>query len=65
LLEPCTVVLDGDEERSVKAEVYFAVPTENPGLPSRDYRDQILRGAREWGLPQDYIEQDLETIETQ
>jgi len=63
--EKCTVWLDGDEERSVKAEVYFAVPTENPGLPSRDYRDQILRGAREWGLPQDYIEQDLETIETQ
>ena len=65
LRQQCTVWLNGDPQRAVAAEVYFAVPQENPGLPSRDYRDQILRGAREWGLPQDYIEQDLETIETQ
>jgi gamma-glutamylcyclotransferase (GGCT)/AIG2-like uncharacterized protein YtfP len=65
LRQQCTVWLNGDPQRAVAAEVYFAVPQENPGLPSQDYRDQILRGAREWGLPQDYIEQDLETIETQ
>ena len=63
--EKCTVWLDGEEQRPVQAEVYFAVPEENPGLPSRDYRDQILRGARDWRLPPEYIARVLETIKAQ
>lgn len=59
----CTVYLDGDEGLAVAAEAYFAVPAENPGLPRRAYLNQILAGAREWGLPRDYIEQVLEKIE--
>lgn len=65
LRQQCTVWLNGEEQRAVTAEVYFAVPSENPGLPSRDYRDQIFRGAREQGLPPEYIAQVLATIETQ
>lgn len=64
LRERCTVWLNSEDQRPVEVEVYFAVPQENPGLPSRDYRDQILRGARDWGLPPDDIAQVLEAIET-
>ena len=56
------VLLDGDDTRPLAVAVYFAERQESPPLPSQGYKDQILRGARRWRLPSDYIKQ-LEAIE--
>lgn len=61
----CEVWLEGDPGNPRSVEVYFAVPQENPGLPSREYVDRIVKGARFWKLPQEYISEFLEKIETQ
>lgn len=61
----CEVWLEGDPGNPRTVEVYFAVPQENPGLPSREYVDRIVKGARFWKLPQEYISGVLEKIETQ
>jgi len=58
------------EERSVLLEngqlltaaVYFGEPQEAPPLPNQEYKDLILSGAQQWGLPQAYVRQ-LEAIE--
>ncbi len=61
----CEVWLEGDPQHPVTAEVYFANPTPDPGLPSLEYRQQILDGARDWRLPQAYFEGALERIQAE
>jgi hypothetical protein len=51
---------DGSVPRRVRAHVYFA-HVSNPKPPSRRYLDAILKGARAYRLPEDYIAK-LETI---
>lgn len=58
----CTLFLDGDEARPLAASTYFATRDPNPPLPSQDYKDLIVSGARHWGLPDEYVSQ-LEQIE--
>jgi hypothetical protein len=58
----CMVFLDGDEERPITAETYFADLEPNPPPPNQAYKDHILSGARHWHLPDDYIAE-LEAIE--
>lgn len=58
----CPVFLDGDEDRPLTAQTYFADPQSAPPLPSQAYKDAILSGARRWNLPADYIAE-LEGIE--
>ena len=41
-----TVRVEGSDERAVPAEVYIAVPTENPGLPSPHYVGYLDRFGR-------------------
>ena len=57
------VFADGDEQSPLAVTVYFAIPEESPPLPSQDYKEQILRGARFWNLPEAYIKDVLEPIE--
>jgi gamma-glutamylcyclotransferase (GGCT)/AIG2-like uncharacterized protein YtfP len=48
-------VFDEAGER-VRAFVYIAKPTHTAiGRPAEEYLDRILRGAREHGLPEEYI----------
>jgi gamma-glutamylcyclotransferase (GGCT)/AIG2-like uncharacterized protein YtfP len=58
----CMVFLDGDENRPVTAQTYFADPQPNPPLPNEAYKALILNGARYWHLPANYIAE-LEAIE--
>ena len=51
----CIVFLDGDAGGCLTTETYFAEPQPNPPLPSRQYMDLIIAGARHWQLPADYI----------
>ena len=49
-------VLTGDGERSsLTVHVYFAVPQDDPPLPSLEYKDLIVRGAKFWQLPEAYV----------
>jgi len=43
--------------------LYFAVPQENPPPPNAEYKAQIIRAAKHWQLPLEYI-RELEGIET-
>lgn len=52
---PITVIKDGVAGDTVDAETYFADQQPDPPLPSQDYVDHIIRGARYWELPADYI----------
>jgi|SRR6267154_1557056 len=53
----------GDMEQRVMVLTYSASdPADIQRAPSREYLDYLLRGARRWGLPADYIAQ-LERIE--
>jgi gamma-glutamylcyclotransferase len=56
------VFLDGDGKQPLAAGVYFGEFEKAPPLPSQDYKNLILDGARRWGLPEAYIRQ-LEAIE--
>ena len=58
----CMVFLDGDENRPVTAQTYFADPQPNPPLPNEAYKVLILAGARYWHLPAGYVAE-LEAIE--
>ncbi len=50
---------DGDGQ----AAVYFANRQANPPLPSSDYKNLLVSGARYWELPPEYI-RELEEVET-
>jgi cation transport regulator ChaC len=53
----------GDREQRVMVLTYAARdPGDIQQPPTREYLDYLLRGARHWGLPADYIAQ-LERIE--
>ena len=47
---------NGDLSKPKKVSIYIAEKGENPGLPNKQYLDHILRGARHFGLPTDYIQ---------
>lgn len=57
--EPVTVELvhpaDGSVPRRMRASAYFARSL-NPSSPSRRYLDVLIRGARQRGLPEEYVE---------
>lgn len=53
---------DGSFSRRLRAWVYVARAS-NPAPPSRRYLDTVLKGARHFGLPEDYIIE-LESTET-
>jgi gamma-glutamylcyclotransferase len=50
-----TVRVEGSDERSVSAETYAAVPSENPGLPSPHYIGYLVASAAECGLPKSHL----------
>jgi hypothetical protein len=50
------VLADGNATRLVEADLYHAIPTENPGLPSHHYLGLIIRGAAQAELPAAYID---------
>ncbi len=58
----CMVFQEGDEDRPLQVEAYFAEREPNPPLPNQAYKDCILAGARHWRLPAEYIAE-LEAIE--
>lgn len=61
--EKSRVCVDGDETRPLEVYIYFAVKEKDPPPPSAPYIQQIVRGAKHWGLPEAYIER-LEQIKT-
>ena len=50
-----TVRVEGSDERVVVAEVYIAVPSANPGLPSPQYVGYLVASAAECGLPKSHL----------
>ena len=50
-----TVRVEGSDERPVVAEVYVAVPTKEPGLPSPQYVGYLVAAAAEVGLPKSHL----------
>jgi len=52
----------GDMEQRIMVLTYSASDPSDLQRPSRAYVDHLLRGARRWGLPADYIAR-LERIE--
>lgn len=54
---------DGDLAKPLNVITFVANPQANPPLPSNDYKNLIIAGAREWNLSAEYIAR-LERIET-
>jgi hypothetical protein len=50
-----TVRVEGSDERVVAAEIYIAVPTPDPGLPSPQYVGYLVASAAECGLPKSHL----------
>jgi len=50
-----TVRVEAADERAVAAEIYLAVPTANPGLPSPHYVGYLVASAAECGLPKSHL----------
>jgi gamma-glutamylcyclotransferase (GGCT)/AIG2-like uncharacterized protein YtfP len=50
-----TVRVEGSDDRPVVAEVYVAVPTVSPGLPSPQYIGYLVAAAAECGLPKSHL----------
>lgn len=59
------VTVTDEAGRQYEATVYVSLPecTVEPGLPTVRYRDIVLAGAREWGLPAEYIQRIAELAE--
>ena len=57
------VFADGDLAKPLNLVTFVANPQANPPLPSNDYKNLIIAGAREWNLRAEYIAR-LEQIET-
>jgi sulfite reductase (NADPH) flavoprotein alpha-component len=53
------VTVTDEAGRPYEATVYVALPkyTVEPGRPTTRYRDIVLAGAREFGLPEEYLAQ--------
>ena len=54
---------EGDAKHPLLVSLYRGHPQPDPPLPSCDYKELIVEGARHWQLPPDYI-QELESIQT-
>jgi gamma-glutamylcyclotransferase (GGCT)/AIG2-like uncharacterized protein YtfP len=50
-----TVRVETSDDRAVVAEVYIAVPTANPGLPTPQYVGYLVAAAAECGLPKAHL----------
>jgi len=50
-----TVRVEASDERTIVAEAYVAVATENPGLPSPHYIGYLVASAAECGLPKSHL----------
>lgn len=57
------VFVDGGLAKPLNVITFVANPQANPPLPSDDYKNLIIAGAREWNLSAEYIAW-LEQIET-
>lgn len=53
--DECTVLEEGDPEHPLEVWTYFANPQPDPPPPSDEYIQTIIKGAREWGLPEEYV----------
>jgi gamma-glutamylcyclotransferase (GGCT)/AIG2-like uncharacterized protein YtfP len=53
---------EGDAKRPLLVSLYRGHPQPNPPLPDCDYKNLIVKGAKQWQLPADYI-QELESIQ--
>jgi gamma-glutamylcyclotransferase (GGCT)/AIG2-like uncharacterized protein YtfP len=62
--ENCYVWHEGDAKRQLLVSIYRGHPQPNPPLPSCEYKNLIVAGARHWQLPVFYI-QELESIQTE
>jgi hypothetical protein len=51
-----TVRVEGADERAVLAEVYVAVASADPGLPTPQYVGYLIASAAECGLPKSHLE---------
>ncbi len=56
------VFVDGDLAKPLNVITFVANPQAYPPLPSQDYKNLIIAGAREWNLSAEYIAR-LEQIE--
>ena len=56
------VLRDGDQRNAIQAFTYVANVMPGQHIPSADYRNTMLRGARDHQLPQHYIAQ-IESFE--
>lgn len=56
------VFVDGELAKPLNVITFVANPQANPPLPSNDYRNLVIAGAREWNLGTEYIAR-LEQIE--
>ena len=54
---------EGDVTRQLLVALYRGHPQLDPPLPSNDYKELIIDGARHWNLPAEYI-RELESIKT-
>jgi gamma-glutamylcyclotransferase (GGCT)/AIG2-like uncharacterized protein YtfP len=57
----CLVFLNDDNQNTLTVSTYFAERELNPPLPNTKYKSQILKGARHWHIPEEYISE-LELI---
>jgi cation transport regulator ChaC len=53
------VLVKAEENDLVEAEVYIADETRNDLEPSIEYLESVLKGARESGIDEDYIEENI------
>ncbi len=58
----CLVFLNGEDQRPLKASVYFGDLQPNQPRPNVAYKNLILVGARHWHLPEEFSHE-LEQIE--
>jgi len=52
------VMVKDDDGNEYEAWVYYR-EGEKEGIPSREYRKTIFEGAKECGLPEDYIKESI------
>jgi cation transport regulator ChaC len=55
---------EGDSKRLLLVALYRGHPQLDPPLPSDDYKELIVDGAKHWNLPAEYI-RELESIKTE
>jgi gamma-glutamylcyclotransferase (GGCT)/AIG2-like uncharacterized protein YtfP len=55
---------DGDAKQSLLVALYRGHPQLDPPLPSDDYKELIVGGAKHWNPPAEYI-RELESIDTE